>query len=116
MVNTFTVNTASFKPALISKGLRLLGRFGSGSTPGLQASPDFKGIKTMPGGVVGQHGRFQASPDFKGIKTSRGTGSMAAAMLQASPDFKGIKTQFRDIFDIYLRFKPALISEERRVG
>jgi len=60
---------ACFKPALISKGLR----------------PGCKLIATRPDGL-------QASPDFKGIKTPTTVAGTTKAKLQASPDFKGIKT------------------------
>ena len=57
-----------FKPALNSKGLRRVGVDVSRSLM-LQASPEFKGIKT--GGCVAIHFflSLQASPEFKGIKT-----------------------------------------------
>ena len=80
-----------FKPALISKGLRLHRRV-----------------------VITDHG-LQASPDFKGIKTFASIMSISCVWLQASPDFKGIKT--RHIFGFrlqFLRFKPALISKGLR--
>ena len=35
----------------------------------LQASPDFKGIKTVQACLVALPSALQASPDFKGIKT-----------------------------------------------
>ena len=82
----------------------------------LQASPEFKGIKTR---LVREHGRalrLQASPEFKGIKTrvvyvlcnnysfkpalnSKGLRLVSATKknaieLQASPEFKGIKTVY----------------------
>ena len=80
------------------------------------ACPDFKGIKTCPGGVRGASRPFLACPDFKGIKTdvavvfvrdgkrfwpaliSKGlrpsvSRRVAARMrFLACPDFKGIKT------------------------
>ena len=82
---------------------------------GLQASPEFKGIKTA--GVKSYHVRMcfkpalnskglrltvqsfviksqalQASPEFKGIKTRCAKRPGRALALQASPEFKGIKT------------------------
>ena len=58
----------SFKPALISKGLRPKRLYDFDSLSVLQASPDFKGIKTRSSGASSVT-RLQASPDFKGIKT-----------------------------------------------
>ena len=59
----------------------------------LQASPEFKGIKTNENGSVMMYSPLQASPEFKGIKT-RILSAMhrALGVLQASPEFKGIKT------------------------
>ena len=59
----------------------------------LQASPEFKGIKTRS--IVGLdfHFTLQASPEFKGIKTPDNQ-KEPLNPLQASPEFKGIKTKF----------------------
>jgi len=61
-----------FKPALISKGLRQVRIQQKLGFLALQASPDFKGIKTIAQSneLMTQLG-LQASPDFKGIKTTR---------------------------------------------
>ena len=80
------------------KGIKTCGWCGRFSLDLLQASPDFKGIKT-----VAQRARrlwrrtLQASPDFKGIKTEKNAG-FSPCMLQASPDFKGIKTILAGVF------------------
>jgi len=81
----------------------------------LQASPEFKGIKTLTVSHASTLTRFkpalnskglrpsslmvfiasslQASPEFKGIKTSQpGRTPCVECPLQASPEFKGIKT------------------------
>ena len=58
----------------------------------LQASPEFKGIKTNPWPWAGQRPRLQASPEFKGIKTAECLHPAQCFELQASPEFKGIKT------------------------
>ena len=106
--------------------------------PRLQASPDFKGIKTLIGAVFGAvhgfkpaliskglrldalaqlhlHMALQASPDFKGIKTGAAVCFLSNSSLQASPDFKGIKTPTRlACFSPGFGFKPALISKGLR--
>ena len=103
-----------FKPALNSKGLRRARRHAAARLR-LQASPEFKGIKTAyhPRQVVAAPGfkpalnskglrpdraanvtidsSLQASPEFKGIKTD-GSVTRSVLTLQASPEFKGIKT------------------------
>ena len=58
----------SFKPALNSKGLRHNERLKGVTLALLQASPEFKGIKTMDFPRI-RNFRLQASPEFKGIKT-----------------------------------------------
>ena len=60
-----------FKPALISKGLRPASSSVMSPSSRLQASPDFKGIKTVVEAVDHVEQVLQASPDFKGIKTTR---------------------------------------------
>ena len=103
-----------FKPALISKGLRRIYHNRNFPTIRLQASPDFKGIKTQPHHQP--HGAvLQASPDFKGIKTARQAQLPQQVVLQASPDFKGIKTVLQCGNWDYLSFKPALISKGLRL-
>ena len=81
----------SFKPALNSKGLRRFICFYIPSFHLLQASPEFKGIKTQR-----RRNRridpLQASPEFKGIKTGLLRIHQSDSWLQASPEFKGIKT------------------------
>ena len=127
-----------FKPALISKGLRLSRILALLNASLLQASPDFKGIKTRPACAHRSPWRFkpaliskglrpsswwrtlrgfrlQASPDFKGIKTLTCAANVLRALLQASPDFKGIKTLQRPFpLAACWRFKPALISKGLR--
>ena len=126
----------SFKPALISKGLRRSHRDGHFQHP-LQASPDFKGIKThclsrrierygfkpaliskglRPHSILVPKSRsmLQASPDFKGIKTHESLRQARRIWLQASPDFKGIKTRRAPKRHTAKRFKPALISKGLR--
>ena len=58
---------------------------------------------------------LQASPEFKGIKT-QGTEDIysRAIQLQASPEFKGIKTCFQGRYLVRHRFKPALNSKGLR--
>ena len=59
----------------------------------LQASPEFKGIKTGLCWITQRGTQLQASPEFKGIKTLlRALHCMRPDPLQASPEFKGIKT------------------------
>ena len=104
----------------------------------LQASPDFKGIKTQIERTGRRTIRLQASPDFKGIKTWRpwracwqrcfkpaliskglrpaGKLIVDAISLQASPDFKGIKTCSHNSILNSLCFKPALISKGLRLS
>ena len=104
----------------------------------LQASPEFKGIKTHNVGIY-RACWLQASPEFKGIKTLaltcelwHRTGSKPALNskglrhsdvqrgaahngLQASPEFKGIKTGYglRHLRG-NIRSKPALNSKGLR--
>ncbi len=66
--------------------------------PPLQASPDFKGIKTIALCLIHVCMRLQASPDFKGIKTEQHDLLLHPTPLQASPDFKGIKTSIRSVW------------------
>ena len=58
----------------------------------LQASPEFKGIKTVAFAFAARR-VLQASPEFKGIKTQISNQGRALLTLQASPEFKGIKTE-----------------------
>ena len=104
----------------------------------LQASPDFKGIKTISDSPCSFVVWLQASPDFKGIKTenqvnillhccfkpaliSKGLRRRARRWLrkwrrlQASPDFKGIKTSSPARSAPARCFKPALISKGLRL-
>ena len=102
-----------FKPALNSKGLRRTTDSIISASTMLQASPEFKGIKTSAICASDSGSRFkpalnskglrlsapasarffplQASPEFKGIKTWH-RAAPARSRLQASPEFKGIKT------------------------
>ena len=97
----------------------------------LQASPEFKGIKTktlrLP---VALQSRFkpalnskglrpmrcslylhdfslQASPEFKGIKTSLKDEQKKTRRLQASPEFKGIKTRLIVCFDFHVTLQAS---------
>ncbi len=81
----------------------------------LQASPDFKGIKTLEDLITSRSGELQASPDFKGIKTLP-DGNFSLWRLQASPDFEGIKTCHEAGARRCHGFKPALISKGLRRG
>ncbi len=57
---------------------------------------------------------LQASPDFKGIKTISDSPCSFVVWLQASPDFKGIKTENQVNILLHCCFKPALISKGLR--
>ena len=63
------MNSKGSKPALNSKGLRRFGIAPHGRTASLQASPEFKGIKTNRYRYMHKMVTLQASPEFKGIKT-----------------------------------------------
>ena len=102
-----------FKPALNSKGLRQIFS-GCPFLPSLQASPEFKGIKTLLCYPMYQHCELQASPEFKGIKTVFEWGDHWGAPLQASPEFKGIKTCSLNNPLVCAGFKPALNSKGLR--
>ncbi len=65
---------------------------GVGDLEQFQATPDFKGIKTLDFCSFHSPWRFQATPDFKGIKTIKEKKAHAELRFQATPDFKGIKT------------------------
>ena len=67
---TDTIIPGCSKPALNSKGLRLVLGLAQGRQGALQASPEFKGIKTISTGAAALLSALQASPEFKGIKTS----------------------------------------------
>ena len=58
----------------------------------LQASPEFKGIKTDDVAQFRKILLLQASPEFKRIKTDDVAQFRKILLLQASPEFKGIKT------------------------
>ena len=64
--------------------------------------------------------QLQASPEFKGIKTNSVGSTNFDATLQASPEFKGIKTGACTRSTMHdRRFKPALNSKglrPRRMG
>ena len=60
-------------------------------------------------------GGLQASPEFKGIKTHRAVDKVGF-LLQASPEFKGIKTQTRRGNILEKGFKPALNSKGLRLS
>ena len=56
-----------FKPALISKGLRLTDNL-TQCADGLQASPDFKGIKTVMHGIRQHRNGFKPALISKGLR------------------------------------------------
>ena len=58
---------------------------------------------------------LQASPEFKGIKTCSAASFSISAWLQASPEFKGIKTYTRATPRHKFSFKPALNSKGLRL-
>ena len=127
-----------FKPALNSKGLRPMRCSAAMRALELQASPEFKGIKTWTlswararmrfkpalnskglrlcrSSTVVRHLQLQASPEFKGIKTLFVAYAPISVTLQASPEFKGIKTRASSpTRDRTGRFKPALNSKGLR--
>ena len=81
-----------FKPALNSKGLRPFkaanfATYSSGFKPALNS----KGLRPMKAAAI-WISALQASPEFKGIKTVKDEGLFGLGGLQASPEFKGIKT------------------------
>ena len=103
-----------FKPALNSKGLRPLLYRACRREVLLQASPEFKGIKTRQTHKCRHPRWLQASPEFKGIKTMRVGRCCKTGLLQASPEFKGIKTGCGVVCVAHMRFKPALNSKGLR--
>ena len=81
----------------------------------LQASPEFKGIKTNLNNYL-EIVELQASPEFKGIKTTTTFMCWKGSKLQASPEFKGIKTTVRQYHrQAKTSFKPALNSKGLRL-
>ena len=103
-----------FKPALTSKGLRPDNLPLFVVLDWLQASPEFKGIKTIQYHDSPPSSELQASPEFKGIKTSKVVALASGYPLQASPEFKGIKTLRHHHEAGHLGFKPALNSKGLR--
>ncbi len=65
------VTATGFKPALISKGLRLGWDIKLPNTFGFKPALISKGLRQETGCDAGVRGVLQASPDFKGIKTHR---------------------------------------------
>ena len=57
-----------FKPALNSKGLRRLNAFALREREQLQASPEFKGIKTIQHAPLIQRLRFKPALNSKGLR------------------------------------------------
>ena len=97
------------------KGIKTVASAGSSQACGLQASPEFKGIKTASSCTRRWRAVLQASPEFKGIKTCFTPGHFALAALQASPEFKGIKTSSAIEKRLHFGgFKPALNSKGLR--
>ena len=80
-----------FKPALNSKGLRLCGGLCCCGEVGLQASPEFKGIKTEGAVGSGKARGFKPALNSKGLRQMASVPAVPTP-LQASPEFKGIKT------------------------
>ena len=105
----------SFKPALNSKGLRQLYAGYSGCSNTLQASPEFKGIKTAASGVFAMVKSFKPALNSKGLRPCACSLPKHRRWLQASPEFKGIKTSIVCSFWISVdSFKPALNSKGLR--
>ena len=81
----------------------------------LQASPEFKGIKTDAGPHLAEPlGRFKPALNSKGLRQVNAGGDGLFAALQASPEFKGIKTSSQDRPHFPFGFKPALNSKGLR--
>ena len=129
---------AGFKPALNSKGLRPAAEHAIRAKNGLQASPEFKGIKTQNHRQGRQTQCFKPALNSKGLRRNwlrsprkincfkpalnskglrRGLGHPCCAwQLQASPEFKGIKTGYAGVNrSRHKRFKPALNSKGLRL-
>jgi len=107
-----------FKPALNSKGLRLTTDSIISASTMLQASPEFKGIKTSAICASDSGSRFKPALNSKGLRLSA-PASARFFPLQASPEFKGIKTRAWRRPCVYPQcFKPALNSKglRRRKG
>ena len=58
----------------------------------LQASPEFKGIKTVFGVLLVNLCRFKPALNSKGLRRAHAAQFLQTPPLQASPEFKGIKT------------------------
>ena len=109
--------TQRFKPALISKGLRLNSFLFGDVAVCFKPALISKGLRHCRNCCLSAADTLQASPDLKGIKTSIGVLAVALPRLQASPDLKGIKTPSRrERAGCWPGFKPALISKGLRQG
>ena len=80
----------------------------------LQASPEFKGIKTRPAARRAVSPRFKPALNSKGLRRARRAPKPDTATLQASPEFKGIKTPCACPQCRVPCFKPALNSKGLR--
>ena len=85
------------------------------SAPPFQATPDFKGIKTLPHLLSSYSTRFQATPDFKGIKTLRRC-RLSRSGIRFRPPLisKGLRLVTEEVFVPVVRFRPPLISKGLR--
>ena len=74
----------------------------------LQASPEFKGIKTktlrLP---VALQSRFKPALNSKGLRPMRCSLYLHDFSLQASPEFKGIKTRLIVCFDFHVTLQAS---------
>ena len=91
MVMGSQYESSGFKPALNSKGLRRRAGGLVAWTHALQASPEFKGIKTYTRATPRHKFSFKPALNSKGLRLDFSELS-ERLMLQASPEFKGIKT------------------------
>ncbi len=80
------------KPALNSKGLRHRRYRSILGNGGLQASPEFKGIKTLVDGRGDAAMGSKPALNSKGLRLFSQLKGDDHFVLQASPEFKGIKT------------------------
>ena len=104
-----------FKPALNSKGLRPDLMVSFTTMPSLQASPEFKGIKTPHRSVEPmRHVPLQASPEFKGIKTLEQLKQAGMHGFKPALNSKGLRHGAINRFACSISFKPALNSKGLR--
>ena len=105
--------TVRFKPALNSKGLRPIFELYPSWLMSFKPALNSKGLRRVELYHQNLDRELQASPEFKGIKTGL-CACYWQERLQASPEFKGIKTSFDYCLVLFLRFKPALNSKGLR--